>query len=261
MSVSKSALVVDDDMSFTAFICAALEKLAVRPDVAYSGAEALSRLRRHEYSGVLLDLKLPDIPGLDVLRAIRQRGDRVPVVVLTGAGSVPSAVEAMQLGAQNFLEKPVRLTQLSAIVQALSAAQPPRDRPRLGRESLVDQLVRAMVVVVNHSEDVATVRQWCNLVGRSRSSLYAMCELVGVVPKAALDLARLLRAARSSPALGLREAFLVADPRTIDRLLKRAGGSVVDSAHSQDDVLKNQRLMTDRQMLDRLARFLGSSAP
>lgn len=260
VSVSKSVLVVDDDLSFTAFMCAALEKLAVRPDVAYSGAEAMSRLRRHEYSGVLLDLKLPDIPGLDVLRAIRQGGDRVPVVVLTGSGSVPAAVEAMKLGALDFLEKPVRLTQLSAIVQALSTAQPPGDRPLPGREPLVDQLVRAMAVVANHSEDVPTVRQWCNVIGMSRSSLYALCELVRVVPKAALDLARLLRAARGSPALDLRDAFLVADPRTIDRLLRRAGGPVVDSAHSRADVLENQHLITDRRVLDRLAHFL-SSAP
>jgi hypothetical protein len=126
----------------------------------------------------------------------------------------------------------------------------------MSAEPLVDQLVRAMVAVVNHSEDVPTVRDWSVLVGRSRSGLYALCDLVGVLPKCSLDLARLLRASRRADIQSFGQAFLVADPRTIRRLLKRAGCLVVDVAHLRDDLLERQRLVTDPRVISRIAHFL-----
>jgi DNA-binding NtrC family response regulator len=75
---------------------------------------------------VLTDLRLPDGDGLEVLRAARQRDPELPVVVLTAHGSVTTAVEAMKLGASDFLEKPVDLDDLVALVASLLGA-PQRD--------------------------------------------------------------------------------------------------------------------------------------
>jgi len=116
-----------------------------------------------------------------------------------------------------------------------------------------------MLTVVNHAEDVPTVRDWSVLVGKSRSGLYALCDLVGVRPKRSLDLARLLRASRCSDIQSFGQAFLVADPRTIRRLLKRAGCLVVDFARSQTDFLERQRLVTDQRVVSRIAHFLRAA--
>lgn len=121
-------LVVDDDVSFVTFVCTALEKLGVAADVALSGNDAERRLESAHFAGVLLDLKLPDVPGLEVLRGLRNRGDLTPVVVLTGAGTVMDAVEAMKLGALEFLEKPVRMAELTSAVQLLLSAGSPAAR-------------------------------------------------------------------------------------------------------------------------------------
>jgi len=117
-------LVVDDDVSFVTFVGTALEKLGVAADVALTGNDAGLRLKKEAFGGVLLDLNLPDMPGLDVLRTIRHGGDLTPVVVLTGAGTVATAVEAMKLGVVDFLEKPVRLAKLTTVVDSLRSHLP-----------------------------------------------------------------------------------------------------------------------------------------
>jgi len=117
-------LVVDDDVSFVTFVCTALEKRGVAADVALTGNDAGLRLKKEAFGGVLLDLNLPDMPGLDVLRTMRHGGDLTPVVVLTGAGTVATAVEAMKLGVVDFLEKPVRLAKLTTVVDSLRSHLP-----------------------------------------------------------------------------------------------------------------------------------------
>ena len=117
-----------------------------------------------------------------------------------------------------------------------------------------------MMAVVDSADDVPTVYGWCLLVGRSRSSLFALCEMAGVPAKAALDLARVLRAAKRSGSTDLREAFLVADPRTVDRILRRAGQlPSVRSVDFFDELLTHQQLIADRRVLDRLAQHLRAS--
>jgi len=130
MADGQPLLVVDDDLTFASFMVDMLKRLRVRAAVAFTGSDALRHLSRSDYRGVLLDLKLPDMSGLEVLRDLRARGHLVPVVIMTGDSSVPAAVEAMQLGALNFLEKPIMLGQLAAAVEALFSYQPPRPNRR-----------------------------------------------------------------------------------------------------------------------------------
>jgi DNA-binding response OmpR family regulator len=271
MADGQPLLVVDDDLTFASFMVDMLKRLRVRAAVAFTGSDALRQLSRSDYRGVLLDLKLPDMSGLEVLRDLRARGHLVPVVIMTGDSSVPDAVEAMQLGALNFLEKPIMLGQLAAAVEALSSYQPPSppapqppsppapqppSPPAPQPHLLIDQLVRAMLVVITHDEDVPTVQQWAPLAARSRSSLYALCEAIGIAPKSALDLARLLRAAGDQRRRGIRAAFLAADARTVARLLERAGMDPASSLPLRDDLLERQQLINDPWVIDRLKDHL-----
>ncbi|MGH9346602.1 MAG: sigma-54-dependent transcriptional regulator [Vicinamibacterales bacterium] len=113
-------IVVDDDRAILTLI--GTIALAEGFDVAttVSGEEALKQLREQPSDLVLVDLRMPGVTGLDVLRAIREANPRVKVVLMTGFGTIDTAVEAVKLGAMDFLTKPfdlARLRQLLATVR------------------------------------------------------------------------------------------------------------------------------------------------
>ena len=100
------ALVVDDDYDVRTFLAGVLAKQGVTVATAGSGAEAMAVLGREEFDVVLLDLRLLDASGLDVLRWARGAEIDTEFIVLTGHAEVETAVEAMRLGAYDFLAKP-----------------------------------------------------------------------------------------------------------------------------------------------------------
>jgi two-component system response regulator DctR len=82
-----------------------------------SGRELLDRLDEDTTGCIVLDLRMPDMGGLEVQRELTRRGCRLPVIFLSGHGDIPIAVEAIRAGALDFLEKPVRDRQLFASVE------------------------------------------------------------------------------------------------------------------------------------------------
>jgi DNA-binding NtrC family response regulator len=111
-----SLLVVEDRDSLRRLLERALGGAGYQVVAVADVAAARGLLERRRFALVLTDLKLPDGEGLDVLRASRAVDPRAPVVVMTAFGSVASAVEAMKLGAADFLEKPVEIDELIALV-------------------------------------------------------------------------------------------------------------------------------------------------
>src|SRR6516225_6621366 len=109
-------LIIDDEASHAEAIAESLDRVGYECLVATSGAEGARRIEQSEPNLVLTDLKMDGIDGLAILRKARQELPDSPVVVITGHGDVQSAVEAMKAGAANFLEKPVDLNELRAIV-------------------------------------------------------------------------------------------------------------------------------------------------
>lgn len=110
-------LVVDDDSACLDLLCRALVRAGWESvDRATDGAAALARLRDRTYALCLLDLRMPEMDGLTVLA--HARANRLPTefVVLTGYGSIDSAVAAIKAGAQDYLVKPVRIDQLRSVV-------------------------------------------------------------------------------------------------------------------------------------------------
>jgi DNA-binding NtrC family response regulator len=109
-------LVVDDDDDIRTFLASVLAKQGITLMTAGSGAEAMAVLGREAFDVVLLDLRLPDASGLDVLRWAREADVDTEFIVLTGHAEVETAVEAMRLGAYDFIAKPCRNSELLQVV-------------------------------------------------------------------------------------------------------------------------------------------------
>jgi two-component system response regulator AtoC len=114
-------LVLEDDKSLSEILCEELVARGFRPMPAESVAEALSHLRGFEFDVALLDLMLPDGSGIDVLRHLSEEGLATEAIILTGYAQVQTAIEAMKLGAYDYLSKPVRMEEVEALV--LKAAE------------------------------------------------------------------------------------------------------------------------------------------
>ncbi len=109
-------LLVEDRDSLRRMLERALVSEGYEVVAVADGEAAIERLRGGGLDLVLTDLKLPEASGLDVLEAARQHGSHLPVIVLTGYGSVPTAVAAMRGGAYHFLEKPVEIDDLCRLI-------------------------------------------------------------------------------------------------------------------------------------------------
>jgi DNA-binding NtrC family response regulator len=111
-------LIVDDDDDLREVIAEHLTREGFSVAQAPTGADALDRLKAFAYDGLVIDLKLPDADGLDILNAAVTRYPEVVAVVMTGFGGVEEAVAAIKRGAIDFFIKPVQLAQLSRVLAA-----------------------------------------------------------------------------------------------------------------------------------------------
>ena len=110
-------LIVEDRDSLRRMLERALGEEGYEVAAAADGRAGIQLLGERSFDFVLTDLKLPDVSGLAVLEASRTAQPRAPVVVLTGYGTVGTAVEAMKLGAYDFLEKPLEIDDLSRLIE------------------------------------------------------------------------------------------------------------------------------------------------
>lgn len=112
-------LIVEDDAMLAEAVSSALRQSAHMVSLAASGDEADRALSANEYDLVLLDLGLPRLDGFEVLKRLRQRRSRVPVIILTARDSPEDRVAGLDLGADDYLTKPFQLAELEARVRAL----------------------------------------------------------------------------------------------------------------------------------------------
>lgn len=103
-----TVLVVDDEESIRESLRMVLEYEDYRVEEAASGREALAKVATFDPAAVLLDIKMPEMDGLEVLAGFRERGYTMPVLVITGHGDIATAVEATRKGAFDFFEKPLQ---------------------------------------------------------------------------------------------------------------------------------------------------------
>ncbi len=127
-----TVLIVDDDAALREGLAETLADLGHRTEQAEGGTAALARLARGGIDAVLLDLRMPGMDGMEVLRRLRARGDAPPVAVLTAVPTAANTIEAMRLGAVDHLAKPVGRDDLAALLARMfpaAAAAPPPPAP------------------------------------------------------------------------------------------------------------------------------------
>lgn len=112
-------LVVEDEAEIASTVAGALEESGVAADVALDGEEGLRLALETPYDAVVLDLLLPKLSGLSVLKALREKKPATPVIVLTALNGVSDRITGLDLGADDYLTKPFALGELLARVRAL----------------------------------------------------------------------------------------------------------------------------------------------
>jgi len=123
-------LVVDDEKNIRLTLSQSLETLGMPVQTAADGEEALQKLQDTDFSLVFLDLKLPGMDGLEVLRRIRESRPNIQVIIITAHGSIEYAVEAMKSGAADFIRKPFSPGEIRALVsQALKSKDLEGEKP------------------------------------------------------------------------------------------------------------------------------------
>ena len=99
-------LIAEDDVALADGLLRSLRKLGYAVDQVGTGSEADAALALHSFDLVILDLGLPKLHGLEVLRKLRARGSAVPVLILTAADSVEQRVKGLDAGADDYMAKP-----------------------------------------------------------------------------------------------------------------------------------------------------------
>ena len=117
-------LVVDDERDFNETIVKRLRRRGFTAETALSGPDALSVLSRQEFDVAILDIMMPGMDGIEVLRKVKKRYPGMEVILLTGHASVESGVQGMSIGANAYMIKPVDFDELlAAIAQAFERKQ------------------------------------------------------------------------------------------------------------------------------------------
>jgi DNA-binding NtrC family response regulator len=131
MSEMPDLLIVDDDDVFRHVLAGELKRLRLSVAGVGSGAEALRAVAEHEPDVMLVDLQMPGMSGLEVLAAVRERCPACEVIMLTGHGSIDTAIESIRLGAFDYVSKPCPLAELEMRVQRALERQALRRRTSL----------------------------------------------------------------------------------------------------------------------------------
>ena len=221
--------------------------------LAERGRQAIELATQRRFRLVLLDLMLPDIDGLAVLRVLRALPDPPSIVLVSGGASVASAVEAMRIGAQDFIEKPMPIADLLDVLAPMPVHE---GDPRVNEPT--KELATMITAVAKAPTDTRTVEAWAALVHMSRPSVVRRCLRVGVHAKQALDLGRLIRIVHSAEVhpvpMDNLDSF---DLRTVRAMLGRAGMRETElTALSVAAFLEKQQLVRNAPFLDDLRSML-----
>ncbi len=264
-------LVVDDNGPARESMADVLRAAGYEVAICASGQEAVNWLDRHQAELVLTDLQMPGMTGLELLREARRKREDLQVVVITAHGTVSTAVEAMRLGAFDFIEKPFDAKQLEAVVErALTsetvvprAASPQRSADSTGEDLLIGSSP-AMTRLKQQVQRIAATDETVLIVGESGTGkelvarmLHARSARAGR-PLVSLNCPALSPQLMESELFGHeRGAFTGADARRIGRFELAEGGTILLDEVTEVDLPLQAKLL--RVLQERTYERVGSS--
>jgi FixJ family two-component response regulator len=166
-------LVVDDDKSMLEALERLLRSVGLKVRVFGSAAELMSSALPDVPSCLVLDVRLPEVSGLDFQANLAAAGDRIPIIFMTGHGDIPMTVQAMKAGAVDFLTKPFRPQEmLDAVSKAITA-----DRKRRADQRIAAELGVSEVTIKIHRLHVMRKMR-----ARSLAELVRIADVLGIHP-------------------------------------------------------------------------------
>jgi len=162
--MAKTILIVDDETSILTTLAGVLKDEGYRVTTAQSGMEALKLIKDDPPSLVLLDIWMPGMDGIETLTQIKKDNPPLPVVMMSGHGSIETAVKATKLGAYDYIEKPLSLDKVTLLVHHALYQQ------QLEAENLnLKQTIERRFVMVGESPSIRRLRETIQVAGASNS--------------------------------------------------------------------------------------------
>jgi len=170
MKTTASILVVDDDAAFRHVVAGELRRLGHQVEIAGSGEEAVAKVEQFDPEVVLLDLRLPGMDGLETLKAVRARNAATEVIMLTGHGSIDTAIESIRVGAFDYVIKPCPLEELQIRIQRALERRSLRQRASLLERGLTPPDLAGSFI--GESPEFQRLLQLVERVGPSDSTVF-----------------------------------------------------------------------------------------
>lgn len=140
-------IIIEDDFETASFVTNGLEDLGYECTVSSSAESGLKQLTNKSYDLAVVDIQLPGISGLELVRRLREQGNRIPILILSSLGQPADKICGLNIGADDYLAKPFALNELTARVNALlrRSTAPRADRPIRIRDILIDTKNRKVI--------------------------------------------------------------------------------------------------------------------
>lgn len=148
-------LIVEDNLALADGVSRALIKMGLAVDTLHDGIEAEEVLSIQDYDLIVLDINLPGIDGLELLRRIRVKGNSVQVIILTARDQLQDRVAGLDLGADDYLAKPFELAELEARIRALLRRNSDQSNPIITHGRLRFDTVARRVWIDDNSIDIS----------------------------------------------------------------------------------------------------------
>jgi len=165
----KRVMIVDDDRPTRRVVQILVERMGLESRAFEDAASALEALEQESPALVLTDLKMPAMDGIEFMRRLRALDERVPVIVMTAYGTIESAVEAMKLGAIDFVSKPFDVDALELLIERSLEMSRTRSEHRYLREQ--DDRAPAFEEIVGGSAPMREVFEWIRRAAPTRSAV------------------------------------------------------------------------------------------
>ena len=119
--MDERVLLIDDEQDFMDVLAERMRDRGMRVSTTTSAVEALDKADEENFDAIILDLMMPEMNGLEALTRLREKNPELQIILLTGHATVEKGIEAMKLGALDFLEKPIDIQALNAKIKEAKA--------------------------------------------------------------------------------------------------------------------------------------------